>query len=377
MTHKKPSSEQPIQFKRELVDPLGLLLDPNNPRLFGVADGVHDQDKLLRAVWDFGVLEIVTSIAASGYHNVEPLFAERQKDGSLVVIEGNRRLTALQVLLDPDRAARIGITGLPKIKPAFRAGCAQIPVAIGSRQDVWAFIGTKHLNGPKTWDSAAKAAYVQHVHERFGVSLEDIAETIGDRNRTVIRMYESMKIFEQAESWKVYRRADSGRKNGDTPFSHLYTIAGYDSARTFLGMADANSDQAMKRIRAPVGDKRKKELGQLLRWVYGHRGEGIVPLVESQNPDLRNLAKAISNDRGLAALRSGSSPLVASEIAEGDDVFVVEHLTKATEELELVSKKFSTGYTGQSNIAKMVEDIRDIIRGLMAQKVLKDQKDDL
>lgn len=366
-----------MQFQRELIDPLTLLLDPHNPRLVGVADGVQDQDKLLRTVWDFGVLEIVTSIAASGYHNVEPLFVEKQKNGSLIVIEGNRRLTALQVLLDQERAARLGITGLPALRREIRASCAKVPVALGSRQDVWAFIGTKHLNGPKTWDSAAKAAYVQHVHEKFGIPLDAIAETIGDRNRTVIRMYESMKIFEQAEAWKAYRRSDSGRRNGDTPFSHLYTIVGYDSVREFLGMADANSDESMKRIGSPVAENARQNLGELLRWVYGHKGEGIEPLIASQNPDIRNLAKAIGNDRGQAALRSGSGPQVAAEIAEGDDNFVEAHLTKAIEELEMVSKKFSTGYTGQPGIAKMVENIRDIIRGLMAQKVLKDQRDDL
>ncbi len=40
------------------------------------------------------------SIAYSGYFDYEPVFVEKAKDGEFIVIEGNRRLAAVKLLLD-------------------------------------------------------------------------------------------------------------------------------------------------------------------------------------------------------------------------------------------------------------------------------------
>jgi hypothetical protein len=123
MASKKTTDKAPPdRFKRDMMSPLSLLLDGRNPRLFGTAAYETDnQDLLLQTMWSFGVVEIVESISATGYQSVEPLFVEHRKDGKFVVIEGNRRLTALQLLLDPRRASRLKITGIPPLKESSRS----------------------------------------------------------------------------------------------------------------------------------------------------------------------------------------------------------------------------------------------------------------
>lgn len=356
------------RFQRTVADPLTLLLDSSNPRLFGTeAFASNDQDLLLKTMWSFGVVEIVESIAATGYQSVEPLFVEPDKQGRLVVIEGNRRLTALQLLLDVPRAEKLGITDLPPLKAGIRITCESVPIAIGKRADVWTFIATKHLNGPKTWDSLAKAGYIKYVHEKLGKSLKEIATSIGDRNATIIRMYESLKLIEQAESWGVFDRDDHAQKSGELPFSHLYTLVGYPSTRKFLGLSDDVSEKPA------VKSAHKKELGQVLTWVFGSDKRGILPIIKSQNPDLRFLAKALDNKRGIEALQAGYSPSLAAEMAEGDDTIVLRHLSRARDELQNAQRKFSTGYKlDPKKINAAIEEIREIWKGLVAQKAASD-----
>lgn len=366
---KKPApSLGDDRFKRTVADPLTLLLDSTNPRLFGTdAFASDNQDLLLQTMWSFGVAEIVESIAATGYQLVEPLFVEEDSKGRRTVIEGNRRLTALQLLLDVPRAERLGITGLPPLKGWVRDTCRAIPIAIGKREDVWTFIATKHLNGPKTWDSLAKAGYIKYVHEELKKPLKEIATSIGDRNWTIVRMYESLKLLEQAEDWKVYSREDHAHKSGELPFSHLYTLVGYETTRKFLGLTDEVSE------RPAVKSGHKKELGQLLQWVFGSEKAGKAPIVKSQNPDVRHLAKALGNAKGVKALEAGYSPSIAAEMAEGDDAIVARHLARARDELQNAQRKFSTGYKlDPKPIAAVLEEVRDVWKGLVAQKAAAD-----
>ena len=81
--------------------PADLHLDPKNPRLADEAFSVDDQEGILRWLWrNKSVNELVDSILANGYWEHEELFATEEGD-RLVVVEGNRRLSAVK---DPLRA---------------------------------------------------------------------------------------------------------------------------------------------------------------------------------------------------------------------------------------------------------------------------------
>ena len=81
-----------------------LLLDPQNPRLpVEVQEG--SPDELLKYIAShYEPLEIGRSIARHGYFPSEPIIVV-EEDGEHVVVEGNRRIAALLLLADPDKAA--------------------------------------------------------------------------------------------------------------------------------------------------------------------------------------------------------------------------------------------------------------------------------
>src|SRR5215471_14913821 len=191
MPKKEQVSQLPIPGS-ELIEVSKLNLDPKNPRLAGQHLNIEDQVEITRLLWqERAVNELVASIAANEYWQHEVLFATTEA-GRLVVIEGNRRLAAVKLLTDEKLRAQVKATGIPEISQGAKKKLEKLPVIKCTRRQVWDYIGFKHVNGPQDWDSIAKAEYIARVHNDYGIPLDTIANTIGDRHNTVKRLYRGL-----------------------------------------------------------------------------------------------------------------------------------------------------------------------------------------
>lgn len=334
-----------------------LYFDHANPRLaeYGVSEKTTEEE-VLAILWDaMDVRELVQSIAASGFFPNEALIAALENK-KYVVIEGNRRLAAVKVLLNGDVAKRNG-WDIPTLPPAARKELETLPVIVSTRQESWRYLGFKHVNGPAKWSSYAKAKYIADVHRTYGITLTDIASQIGDRHRTVQRLFRGLMVIEQAEREKVYDREDRFRQR--FAFSHLYTGLDYDGISSFINLKSEN-DEAEN----PVPKEKAKELGELCVWLYGSRKENRPPVVESQNPHLRQLNAVLNNREAIAALRAGNELSKAFEISRPSTTVFEESLLSAKRELGTARAHLSTGYDKSEallriagSIANMADDI--------------------
>ena len=78
-------------------------LDPTNPRLSASEQGGSQDQLLEQMVLNFKVDEIGESIVRSGYIDLDPLIGY-QSGNKIRVREGNRRISALKLLIDPSMA---------------------------------------------------------------------------------------------------------------------------------------------------------------------------------------------------------------------------------------------------------------------------------
>jgi hypothetical protein len=348
-----------------------LFLDPKNPRLTGDTYRIEDQDKILKRLWnEFNVSEITDSIVASKeFWKHEPLIAARE-EGELAVIEGNRRLAAVKLLVSPALQKRIGASGIPKISDALSAKLTELPVIESPREKVWDFIGFKHVNGPQEWDSIAKAEYISRIHEDYGVPLPVIAKSIGDRNATVERLYHGLKVLHQAQKSGVFDPLDRFYQRKDFAYSHLWTGLGYEGIRKFLGISNRKRSE-----RDPIPSSKVSALGELCGWLYGSHKDGIEPLIKSQNPHLRQLDEALRTQRGVSALRRGLPLQQALNASRGDTRLLLDALVSAEQNLRDAKAYFSTGYGGQQEIEESVnnvfllsESLRDELKTISRKK---------
>ncbi len=354
----KKTGQQPF----ENVDTKDLYLDPQNPRLAEYALGVEpSQTDLIQILWEkMAVDELAMSIASSGFFEHEPIFVSTE-NGKNVVIEGNRRLAAVKILLDENLRKRLKIDDLPHISLDLRRKLQQLPVIRTDRESIWQYIGFKHVNGPAKWGSYAKAQYIAEVRKTYGISLDQIAEQIGDRNRTVQRLYRAMMVIRQAEDAGVFLREN--RFKTSFAFSHLYTGLDYNGFKRFLNLTDESSE-----FEKPVPKAKLKNLGELCIWLYGSRRDKIRPLIESQNPDLAILDEVLMKDDAIDTLRNGLPLKVAHDVSRGDERIFRESLQEAKRVLQTALGTLTTGFKKENtDLVRTANQIAELVDNIVEQ----------
>ncbi|MBL7729873.1 MAG: hypothetical protein JNM88_01755 [Chitinophagaceae bacterium] len=339
-----------------------LNIDYKNPRLAEFNLGGANINEVYKLLWDEMALEeIVISITAHGFFQTEPLLVvvENKKK---VVIEGNRRLSAVKIILDenlsrdilPDRISE-------KITRKLRKELETLPVLeLKSREEAWRFIGFKHINGAAKWNSFAKAIYIADVHNKYKISLDDIAYQVGDTHNTVQKLYQGIMVIEQAEKLKVFDRTDIAKRR--LYFSHLYTALQYEGFKEFLGISESDAE-----LKAPVPIEKKTELGEVLTWLYGSKKKDIDPIIKSQNPDLRNLERVLSSKPAVAALRSGYTLEQAYEFSLPSATVFQENLLATKRYLQKAWANVTTGYDKSFDLLKTAGSIADIADKLYSE----------
>lgn len=361
MKHKKPITPSVPPGDAEPFSVVDLHLDARNPRLveYGISPK-EEEEKILEVLWDkMAVDEVAMSIAANGYWPYEPLIVA-DEGGRIIVIEGNRRLAAVKVLLSQSLREKLGITDLPRLSQGRLDELATLPaIRVAKRQDAWRYLGFKHVNGPAKWRSYAKAQYIAFVRNTTGEKLEGIAAQIGDRHRTVQKLYRALMVIEQAERAGVYRRENAFR--GQLAFSHLTTALEYEGFADFLGLSQ-KADESPE----PVAKSRLKELGEVCRWLWGDQRDDTEPLIKSQNPNLRQLEQVLRNDQALATLRGDHGLEAAYEVSKGDDVVFAEALQDAKNALVRAQGRVSAGYRGERNLLEIANTVAEMAGDLVS-----------
>jgi len=351
-----------------------LHFDRKNPRLaeYGISETSSDED-IISLLWDaMDIRELVQSIAASGYFPHEPLIVV-EENGKKVVIEGNRRLAAVKaMLLDPASSKEKGWK-VPPLDRQSLSNLENLPARMSpGREDSWRYLGFKHVNGPAKWTSYAKAKYIADVHREYGIPLEEIALQIGDRHKTVQRLYRGLVVLEQAEREKVYSREN--RFYMRFSFSHLYTGLGYDGITEFLSLESADPENP-----EPVPREKIKELGELCVWLYGDKKLEIPPVVRSQNPHLRQLNEVLKKKEGVMALRQGEDLSLALDLGRSPAAVLQESLYISKRELRRARGYATDGYRGSNELLQIVREIAeltdDILREMERKKSASDDKD--
>jgi hypothetical protein len=354
-----------------------LLLDPENPRIIelGLGDNPKQPD-ILRALWEkMAVAEVAMSIAWNGYFEHEPLFIE-EEGKKLIVIEGNRRLAAVKLLLDAELRKRVGATDLPDIdtiNPERRAELESLPGKLTTRKDLWRYLGFKHVNGPATWGAYAKAQYVAKVHNEYKIPLEAIAQQIGDYNNTVERQYHGLMVVEQAEKAGVFSRTNVKRKKG-FEFSHIYEGLSREGVQKYLGLIRESRTK-----RDPVPKPNLKKLGELLEWMYGNSAKNIEPIMRTQAKDLEVLSSVLLSKEGVAALRSGLSLELAREAALGDAQLFKQSLSQCKTSLQNAVGLVTTGYDpaedkSSFSVAQDIDELAGSLVDVMQSKRRKSKR---
>ena len=130
-----------------------LYLDDLNPR-FGKSTEHFKQDEIREKLSaEKNLDELILSFRENGYYDAEPLLVVESKKlkDEYIVIEGNRRLAAIQILSSLPLAKKFGFEEdhanlSPQTLDQLKN---QIPVLVyPNREALWSYLGYRHIKGP-------------------------------------------------------------------------------------------------------------------------------------------------------------------------------------------------------------------------------------
>jgi len=334
-----------------------LKFDERNPR---VPSEIFQSDaQAVRYLLDeYDVEELVQSIMASGWIDMEPLIIDAATN---VVYEGNRRLAALRLITSASLRAEVGykLPTVPNPRPAPVKVRARL---VKSRSEARAFIAFKHINGAYKWDAYAKAKYAAEWLEE-GDDIDVISRQLGDNHNTIRRLVAGYRVLEQAEE-NGFDISDRTKRRFS--FSHLYTALSRPAVRDYLKMGEDEDLIAPN----PVPVDGLENLQQLMSWLYGQERKGEPTLVSSQNPHLNQLVKVIENPTALSSLIATRRLDIAFEQVEPASDRFKDALIIASRQCEN-ALGLSTHYDGDGTLLAMVQNLASTVRNLRDAMVRK------
>lgn len=297
--------------KIEMIDLSALDFDPKNPR-FGIKgrESRSQMQILDFIVRDFGIDDVISSIAVNGYFLAEPLICREQAGGRLTVMEGNRRLAACLILNNDPRAVNQGRKRENYLRlrgEAERPEVTQVPVIrFGEHEqerDLLAYLGVRHIASSQGWDSYAKANWIARAVEDTNLTLQEISTMTGDQHKTVQRLLEGYYFINQLIDSGEFLPDDSTRKgrgsNPEFPFSWIYTLFYYPKAKQFVGLPD-------QPIKNPIPDERVKDAAMLISRMFGNKTLAI-PAAIDDSRQIGNLAAILDDPEKVELLKRGQS----------------------------------------------------------------------
>jgi len=309
-----------------------LCLDASNPRLGREnTERQLSQPRVLEVMKDWTLDELALSFLESGFWPQEALLVvEELVNGRKrrVVVEGNRRLAALKLL-------KLAFDGKPESKKWSELVAHRKPpqelfleipfIQVGSRKDIVAFLGFRHVTGIKEWNPAEKAEYIAKLIETDKMDYDEIRRKIGSKTNTVRQNYISYRLLLQMEG-----EEEIDLRRVEDKFSVLYLSLRSLGVQKYLQI-DIQAEPG--RARMPVPHSRLQALAKFALWMFGDEKHDPV-VKESRYVD--RFGKVLLDKKAVEYLERTDRPNLdfAYRIAGGDELETIEFLQKAADNAE-------------------------------------------
>lgn len=181
-----------------------LKLDLQNPRLpYSSQSKGLDEKKIINwMLEDASIIELMLAIGQNDFFVGESLLViEDETDkGSYIVIEGNRRLTSIKLLKNPELAT-VHTKKIQKVLEETDKRPNLIPcILFDKRSDISQYLGYRHVTGVKPWGMLEKARYMNSLvptleSKSFQNQARELAKKIGSRSDYVKRVLPAYQIY--------------------------------------------------------------------------------------------------------------------------------------------------------------------------------------
>jgi hypothetical protein len=274
-----------------------LLLDPNNPRFSELGEDPSPvpesrfaeprvqsvaYEKMKRPSFD--VAELRDTIKTLGFLPVDRLVVRRWKpsEDKYVVVEGNRRVTALRWLHDLHDEGKLALSAEQEANYST-LGCLLLDdTALPAAHLI--IPGLRHVSGIKEWGPYQKAKAV-HSLRTMGYSSQEVGQTLGLSTRAANQAYRCFKALEQMKGDE-----ELGEYAEPRMYSYFEEVMKRPNLREWLAW-----DDTLERF----GEEAR--IREFYSWIVPLDGGASAKLPEALS--VRELGQIVDDAEALAVLR--------------------------------------------------------------------------
>lgn len=343
-----------------------LSFDPQNPRFPSTLKAGDERAITDWMLKDATIVELMGAIGEKGYFPGEPLLVTNHPgyDDKYIVVEGNRRLTALKLLLNPGIASRLK-RSVEQVATEAKYKSPEVPVIVfPHREEIVDYLGYRHITGIKAWSSLAKTKYLAKLLETLGSgNVQEqhrvLAKSIGSRTDYVAKLLTGLAVYNiivEKEFFDI-----DGLAEESIDFAVLTTALSYGHIVRYLGL-ESNQDRYLKGLKS-------RNLKDLTEWLFRKDVTGKTRIGESRK--LIELNRVIGNDRALAAFKNGETLAIAHLLTDAPEEIFRKAVGEARARLEVARDSFHRVNIVSQNDSDNLGDVYRLARNL---KILVDEK---
>ncbi len=299
MINDLPSLLKPVAL--ELTQ---LLLDPNNPRfselgeqLNPIPEGRFADEKVQVNTFEkmrdpiFDVAELRDTIKTIGFLPMDRIVVREWKGAAadgiarFVVIEGNRRVSALKWLVNLHDIGKETFE-INKLKNFNTLECLLLNDALAPSSASLILPGLRHVSGIKEWGAYQKAKAV-HALRKSGLSSQEAAQSLGLSTRAANAAYRCFLALEQMKSDEEF-----GEFAEPKMYSYFEEVFRRANLREWLEWNDENEQ---------FGNS--GNLREFYSWMTP-QGDEDKTLKLPDSKSVRDLSEILSDENALNILRS-------------------------------------------------------------------------
>ena len=325
--------------------------DPDNPRLRHDQRGLLSDDELLEFMAaTYEPIVVAESIARHGFFGSEPLVIT-QEAGRWVVLEGNRRLTALLGLARADLRERFDRAHDWQRLAERREISLQMSIPVleaAERKDADAVIGFRHISGVAQWKPLQRAQFVAYLVDVRGQTFLEVADTVGEDEDVVRMYYRNQSVIEKARELDRNELADASEER----FGTFTAAPNRTGIRDFVGVRVVG---AVRERQEQLREDKLDAFAELSSWLYGVDGKDKVI---SDTRNLTELAEVLRAPGALEELRRSRDLSSAYALTPGPPKRLLRQLATAVGHLRSVANSPEL-IVGEARTEELVDELEE------------------
>ena len=228
-----------MRSRRQTLSLGSVYLDPNNFRFVDhpeyrpvSAEHVFDADVQRRTAGfvlgrqQENVRDLIASIKANGWLDIDPILVQRTEAGRFLVVEGNRRVATLKYL---QRRYEDGAIDLGKLDDSL---FSELPVVLyrdADERNRLVMMGLQHISGKRRWPAINRARAMEQLLPHFQNDAQAVCEALGVSKREFNLSVRTLALV------AAYEESDYGDQLQSDQYNLFREVVKSEDMRTWLG----------------------------------------------------------------------------------------------------------------------------------------------